>query len=710
MAGRLNRLSSLLNSPGVGPKEARRRKLLNVMLLGVTAGAILTLATLLVTALLGVAGDLSEIGLLSFGIAAALLGAGIIYALNRYVSGELAATLFILLLIVLATFSDKPEQVVNGRGLLVFSLPILAASVLLRPWASFVAAGVSSAVIVAIGTVVVQQPVPNLPAIPVFLTLALVSWLSARSLEHALENLRASNRRLRESEERYRLHFENVSDVIYSIDREMKVTDISPSVEMLLGYTPEELIGRSIPELNVLAPESMEQAMSDSMRVLEGGRVASSVYRFIARDGTEKWGEVSGAPLVRDGEVVALVSVARDITERMRMEEQLRQQERLAAVGQLAGGIAHDFNNILASIILYAQMPLGRSDLSARTEKALEVILDESHRAADLVQQILDFSRSAMMETEPLSLVTLVREAMTLLRRTIPEHIRLVTEMTPHPCIVQADPTRIHQVLMNLALNAKDAMPDGGELHIQVEPVAVAAGEEPGSSRRASGAARAELPDMPPGAWARLTISDTGIGMSEKVQEHLFEPFFTTKEEGQGTGLGLAQVYGIVKQHQGFIDVDTAAGEGTTFNIFLPLVEKREEEEATEEYEMSPHGGGETVLVVEDAEQLRRAIQAGLHSLGYDVVTAANGHEALEAVSAQDVELVLTDVVMPHMGGEALLRQLRAADPGLKVIAMTGHVVDTDVKGLEAKGFADALPKPFSMEELARVVRDVLDR
>ncbi len=407
--------------------------------------------------------------------------------------------------------------------------------------------------------------------------------------------------------------------------------------------------------------------------------------------------EVIARPMTIDGGRERWVMVINDTTIERQVQEQLYQQERLAAVGQLAGGIAHDFNNLLASIILYAQMPLREADLAPRTKHALETILEESHRAADLIQQILDFSRSAMMETEPLSLVALVEETLTLLRRTIPEHVRLATEMTRHPCIIQADATRIHQVLMNLALNARDAMPEGGELRVEVGRVALEPGEEPPG------------PDMPPGAWARLRVSDTGTGLSEEAQEHLFEPFFTTKEEGEGTGLGLAQVYGIVKQHEGFIDVDTAAGEGTTFDVFLPLVRDDYDGEAAEGEEVPPRGRGETVLVVEDAERLRQAIKAGLEMVGFQVITAANGREALEAVSEHKVDVVLTDVVMPHMGGKALLQRLRAEKPGLRMIAMTGHVMETDVQELRAAGFAEALPKPFSVEDLTRVMREVLD-
>ena len=685
-----------MDVPGGRPRDVRRRRLLNILLLAVAASSALMLLILLIVGAFGSVGHQGELRRLLLGSLAGVLGAGVIYGLNRHVSGDLAAAVFLALLMAVASLSDKPQQVVDGRGLFVFAIPILAASVLLKPWASFAAAGASSIVIVAMGLIVVRQPVPNLPAVPSFFILATVSWLSARSLENALDELSISNQRLKESEARYRLHFENVSDVVYSLDRQCRIRDISPSVERLLGYEPEDLMGRPFQELNVVAPESLERALSDAMRVLDGERV-SSVLQFVTRDGTRIWGEVSATPLIHDARVTGLVAVARDVTERRRLEQQLRQQERLAAVGQLAGGIAHDFNNILAGITLYAQLPLRTADLAPGTEEALTSILEESHRAADLVQQILDFSRSAMMETEPISLSALVHEAMTLLRRTIPESIHLQAEMGADPCTIQGDPTRIHQALMNLALNARDAMPDGGELRLAVEPLTVATDDEP------------PLPDMAPGAWARLTVSDTGIGMTEEVQAHLFEPFFTTKEEGRGTGLGLAQVYGIVKQHQGFIDVDTAPDEGTAFSIYLPLVE--DEGRGTPAQDSTPPSGGrgETILVVEDADRLRRAIEAGLTSLGYNVVSAANGREAMEILPAQHVDLVLTDVVMPQMGGEALLHALRAEDPHLKVIAMTGHVVDTDVQGLRASGFSAALPKPFSIEKLTRVVRDVLD-
>jgi CheY-like chemotaxis protein len=252
-------------------------------------------------------------------------------------------------------------------------------------------------------------------------------------------------------------------------------------------------------------------------------------------------------------------------------------------------------------------------------------------------------------------------------------------------------------MLMNLVLNARDAMPGGGRLEIKVGGVEFGRGEVP------------HLPGLGPGRWACLRVSDTGTGMTAEVQDHLFEPFFTTKEEGKGTGLGLAQVYGIVKQHGGHVDVETALGEGSTFIIYLPVVEHQRVQEADETAGPLVEGRGETILVVEDAEQILRAIEAGLEDLGYHVLTAVNGREALENGPFEDVDLVLTDVVMPELGGVALLKKLRAEAPDLKVVAMTGHVMDARVNELKDAGFAELISKPFCLEELTRVVRDVLD-
>ncbi len=391
-----------------------------------------------------------------------------------------------------------------------------------------------------------------------------------------------------------------------------------------------------------------------------------------------------------------------ELMERERMEEQLRRQERLAAVGQLAGGIAHDFNNLLATIILYAQMTLGKRELAPDVTRAIQTILDESKRAAKLVQQILDFSRRSMMTTQPVDLASFIEEVIAVLRRTIPENIHFFLEMKPEEYIVEADPTRIQQALINLALNARDAMPDGGELRVGLARVEVGPEEAP------------PVAEMSPGDWVCLAVSDTGTGLTEEARSHLFEPFFTTKPVGKGTGLGLAQVYGIVKQHQGHIGVETAKDEGTVFRIYLPAYqeEKGEMEEVNvEESSALPRGEGERILLVEDEQGLQDAMRGILELLGYRVLTAAHGEEALEVHrgAEEQVDLVITDLVMPEVGGRQLIRELRQENPDLKALAITGHVMQSDLEALRDEGFLDVVHKPFDASRLAKVVRRALE-
>jgi len=508
---------------------------------------------------------------------------------------------------------------------------------------------------------------------------------------------------LRESEERYRSLFNDVPVGLYRTTPDGRFLDANPVLVEMLGYPDlESLLADNAIDMYVNAQDRQRwQALVERKGVVR--RFEAQQYR---RDGTVIWVHDT-ARVIRgaDGQVLRYEGSLEDITERKQMEDQLRQQERLAAVGQLAGGIAHDFNNLLATIILYAQMALGKHDLPADAVHALETILAESRRAAKLVQQILDFSRSSMMETCPVDLVSFTERVFDVLRRTIPENIHLVlavqgagAEEQAAPFMVDADPTRIQQALMNLALNARDAMPEGGELHIRLSRLTLKPGDLP------------PVAEMDPGEWVCLVVSDTGTGMTEEVHAHLFEPFFTTKEPGKGTGLGLAQVYGIVKQHEGHIHVETAAEEGSTFRIYLPVYEEKAEEVEAKEPAPPPQGRGETILVVEDEARLQKAVKEILESLGYRVLTAANGQEALEIYrSAEEVDLVLADLVMPQMGGKQLIRELRRENPDLKALVITGYVMETDRKELEKAGFLGVVTKPFDTDRLAKAVRRALD-
>jgi signal transduction histidine kinase len=378
-------------------------------------------------------------------------------------------------------------------------------------------------------------------------------------------------------------------------------------------------------------------------------------------------------------------------------QKQVIQQERLAAIGQLTGGIAHDFNNLLTSIILSVQILQGKPHLPPDLLPGLDAILEESRRAAKLVQQILDFSRRAMMDTRPIDLVSFVEKTFDILKRTLPEHIHLVLERQARECVVEADPTRIQQVLLNLATNARDAMPEGGELLVSLSRIHARQGTEP------------PLEEMRAGEWVCMAVSDTGSGIAPEIQPHIFEPFFTTKPVGQGTGLGLAQVYGIVRQHEGYVGLETTVGKGTTFRIYLPAYQEGIEK-AEKESILPPQGQGETILLVEDEERLKKIGQEILHSLGYRVLAATNGREALKVYqAAESVDLVITDVVMPEMGGKRLLQELKKITPYVKALAITGYVVHKDLEELKAIGFLDVVHKPFDVETLAQIVRQALD-
>ncbi len=392
-------------------------------------------------------------------------------------------------------------------------------------------------------------------------------------------------------------------------------------------------------------------------------------------------------------------SLELEIAERKRVEETQRQQERLAAVGQLAGGIAHDFNNFLTAIILFSSLPLQKRNLAPEVMQSFEVILNEARKAALLVQQVLDFSRRSMMEVHPIDLRVFVKEAVQLLTRTIPESISFYLEIEPGDYIIQADPTRVQQVLMNLVLNARDAMPDGGRLRI-------------GLARGIAPVGTVSMgTDLTSGEWVCLSVADTGTGIAPEVLPHIFEPFFTTKPLGAGTGLGLAQVYGIVKQHGGTIEVETQVGHGTTFQVYFPAHRAENAEPTLSKASFNvPVGEGETILLVEDNDRVREGTRQMLVTLGYRVLTAVNGREALlQYQAAEHVHLVLTDLVMPEMGGKELLKILKRKSPDLKAIAVTGYVVAEELEELMSMGFLYVAHKPFDMVILAQLLRQALD-
>ncbi len=408
--------------------------------------------------------------------------------------------------------------------------------------------------------------------------------------------------------------------------------------------------------------------------------------------------EVISQPVETGSDPEHWVLVLNDVTQEREIRAQLQQQERLAAVGQLAAGIAHDFNNIMASIVLYAQMVARSPMLSPRDQERINVIIQQIWHASRLIQQILDFSRRAVLERRPVDLLPLLKEHVKLLARTLPEHIEIELNYDPADYTTNADPTRVQQVLTNLAVNARDAMPHGGKLRIGLAQLTVRPEQTP------------PLVDMSPGTWIRITVSDMGTGIEPDILPHIFEPFFTTKEPGVGSGLGLAQVHGIVGLHEGYIDVDTEIGRGTTFIIYLPALSVRPVEQSTPDIGTTYQGQGEVMLVVEDEVTLRAALSETLELLNYEVLQAANGQEALAVMETRgkEIHLVLSDVVMPGMGGMALFHALRDRGWQTPVILITGHPLDEELNALQAQGVHAWLPKPPNIDRLAQAIADAL--
>ena len=377
-------------------------------------------------------------------------------------------------------------------------------------------------------------------------------------------------------------------------------------------------------------------------------------------------------------------------------QAQLVQQERLAAVGGLAAGIAHDFNNILSIITLHVELSLLTPLLPPQHRQHLETIAQHSRRAAHLVQQILDFGHRAALHRLPLDLVPFLNEQVELMRRSLSENIKLSLSYGKDEYIVEADSTRIQQVLTNLVFNACDAMRDGGEVNISLERF------------RLMRQNVAPLPGMAQGEWVQVSVSDTGTGISPAVLPHLFEPFFTTKEPGKGIGLGLAQVYGLVKQHQGYIDVQSQVGEGTTFTIYLPMPGMT----PPIEFPIMPLGQGETILISEGIASLRNVLADSLKLLNYRPLVAANGQKVLAMLEQQanKIALVLSDFVLRDMEGAALFHALRQRGLSLPVVMIGGPTLEAELQALQTQGLAGWLPKPHTIQQLADTLAGILQK
>jgi PAS domain S-box-containing protein len=507
---------------------------------------------------------------------------------------------------------------------------------------------------------------------------------------------RAAEEALRASEERLRGVFQAAVDGILVANVETgRFVMANQTICRMLGYPEEELLRLGVEDIH--PPEALPLVMEAFEKQVAGLDPLSSDVPVRRKDGTTFVADINAVPLVMGGRS-CLLGVFRDMTAVKELEAQVRQAQKMEAVGRLAGGVAHDFNNVLGVILGHCELALKRLRRDDPLTNNLEQMLDSAERGAALTRQLLAFSRQQALSPAYLDLSAVVHDLARMLERLLGEDIELELSLAEDRAPVHADPGQIEQVIINLAVNARDAMPGGGRLLIA-------------TSRHAAASGSPEIVgDGPARATVVLTVTDTGCGMDETTKQHLFEPFFTTKEMGKGTGLGLSTVYGIVEQAAGRIEFESELGRGTTFRVILPSAERATATEPTPTRRQAEEGRGETILVVEDEEGLRTLVQDLLQDLGYTPVVAANGGEALLAVEEQHLrpEVLITDVVMPGMSGTTLADRLRRTLPDLKVLFMSGYS-DVEDRADEAHGgLQNLLHKPFHAADLARAVDDVL--
>ena len=520
--------------------------------------------------------------------------------------------------------------------------------------------------------------------------LTFVSHQLASAIEH-----KRSEEALRRSEARYRSVVQSAVYGIYRSNLEGKFLDVNPALVAMLGRnSAEEVLGLD-PKVDVFVDATEQARLMVEFR--RGARLDNVEVRWKRKDGKPITVRLSGRAVKGETDEVVEV-IAEDVTERRVLEDQFRQAQKMEAVGRLAGGVAHDFNNLLMVISGYTEVLMEHTAQDHALHPKIAAIQQAADRATTLTRQLLAFSRKQLLELKVVDVNAIVKDIERLLRPLIGENIELVTRLSADLGRTRADAGQIEQVIMNLVVNSKDAMPNGGTITIQT------------ANETLDDDLQRECSYIQPGPYVMLSIEDNGHGMDKETQSRIFEPFFTTKEKGKGTGLGLSTVYGIIKQSGGYVLAQSEVGRGTTFRIYLPRVEEPAENASVTRASKSVTGGSETVLLVEDEESVRQLVRETLEAKGYKVLEADHGAAALRVASDHHgpIDMLITDVVMPGMSGRELSEQLSASDPDIKILYLSGYTEDAVVHQGVLEPGTSFLQKPFTLQALARKVREVL--
>ena len=525
--------------------------------------------------------------------------------------------------------------------------------------------------------------------------------LMRQSIKEQIKILNTEVMERKQAENNLFVTLNSIGDAVITTDNKSNIIHMNPIALKLTGWKFEEAAGKPLLKIfNIININTREQCPNPVEKVLTTGEIVNLENHtvLLAKDGTEYHIADSGAPIRNEqGAILGVVLVFRDVTERYRLEAQIRQSDKMQAIGQLAGGIAHDFNNMLGGIIGAAEILHNYLDGSKTAEELHSIIVNASDRAAELTQQLLAFSRSKKIASTAINLHIIIAESLSLLKRTIDRSIIISSELNAKTDIIIGDPAQLQNIIINLGINASHAMPDGGALTLSTRNISL--------DKSYCSSSNFELE---PGDYIELSVRDTGCGITPEHQNRIFEPFFTTKTGGKGTGLGLSAVYGSIIQHNGAISIKSHLNEGTTFYLLFPISTSTRKE-MTPIKNTKPHGAG-TILVIDDEQLMRTTAKAILSNAGYSVILAENGKEGLKIFrqKSDTIDLILLDMVMPVMNGKDCFRQLKEIDPEVKVILASGFSKDEDIEIMKQQNLRAFISKPYHCHELINLITEIL--